>query len=129
MVDVELLSNKSVDKESLNMTRFLNRLLGLPVKLQNLVFCYFTDTLGEVIKRVKKAGKWDGGILDFGASGEHVDLVESKEFVGDAAFGTATTQLHKVSSPDGYVGMISSNENLIIESYLISDAICCFQII
>ncbi|XP_011404218.2 PREDICTED: protein strawberry notch homolog 1-like isoform X2 [Amphimedon queenslandica] len=96
MVDVELLSNKSVDKESLNMTRFLNRLLGLPVKLQNLVFCYFTDTLGEVIKRAKKAGKWDGGILDFGASGEHVDLVESKEFVGDAAFGTATTQLHKI---------------------------------
>ena len=108
MVDVELLSSigKSVDKESLNMTRFLNRLLGLPVKLQNLVFCYFTDTLGEVIKRAKKAGKWDGGILDFGASGEHVDLVESKEFVGDAAFGTATTQLHKVSTPD-YVGMIS----------------------
>lgn len=99
MADVELLScdHKTVDKESLNMTRFLNRLLGLPVNLQNLVFCYFTDTLGEIIKHAKKAGRWDGGILDFGASGENVVLVESKEFVGDAAFGTATTELHKVS--------------------------------
>ena len=80
------------------MTRFLNRLLGLPVNLQNLVFSYFTDTLGEIVKAAKKAGRWDGGILDFGASGEHVELVESKEFVGDAAFGTATTELHKVSN-------------------------------
>ena len=33
---------------------------------------------------------------DFGASGEHVEIVESEEFVGDPAFGTATTQIHKV---------------------------------
>lgn len=102
MTNVELLSydragQRTVDKESLNMSRFLNRLLGLPVDLQNLVFSYFTDTLEEVIRRAKRAGRWDGGILDFGASGEHVELVESKEYVGDAAFGTATTQLHKVS--------------------------------
>ena len=35
---------------------------------------------------------------DFGASGEHVEIVESEEFVGDPAFGTATTQIHKVCS-------------------------------
>ena len=34
---------------------------------------------------------------DFGASGEHVDIVEMEEFVGDPAFGTATTQLYTVS--------------------------------
>jgi len=58
-------------------------------------------------------GKWDNGILgmycaidlvllmvvcglDFGAAGECVELVDSKEYVGDPAFGTSTTQLHKV---------------------------------
>ncbi len=75
----------------------MNRLLGLPVELQNKVFMYFTDTLEEVVKRAKRSGRWDTGILDFGATGEEVKIVESHEFVGDPAFGTATTQLHKVS--------------------------------
>ena len=102
MTNVELLTHEptgqlSVDKESMNMSRFLNRLLGLPVVLQNQVFSYFTDTLEEVTRRAKRAGRWDGGILDIGASGEHVEVVESEEFVGDPAFGTATTQLHRVS--------------------------------
>ena len=35
-------------------------------------------------------------MLDFGAAGECVELIESKEYVGDPAFGTSTTQLHKV---------------------------------
>ena len=101
LTSVEILSHDrgsvlSVEKESLNISRFLNRLLGLPVNLQNKVFSYFTDTLEEVVKRAKRAGRWDSGIMDFGASGEQVKVVESEEFVGDPAFGTATTQLHKV---------------------------------
>ena len=36
------------------------------------------------------------GVTDFGAAGECVELIESKEYVGDPAFGTSTTQLHKV---------------------------------
>ena len=35
-------------------------------------------------------------ITDFGAGGESVEVVESQEFIGDPAFGTATTYLHKV---------------------------------
>ena len=34
--------------------------------------------------------------LDFGASGEHVEVAETQEYEGDPAFGTATTQLHRV---------------------------------
>ena len=33
---------------------------------------------------------------DFGGSGEEVEVVEVQEYVGDPAYGTATTQLHKV---------------------------------
>ena len=32
---------------------------------------------------------------DFGGSGEEVEVVEVQEYVGDPAYGTATTQLHK----------------------------------
>ena len=33
---------------------------------------------------------------DLGGSGEEVEVVEVQEYVGDPAYGTATTQLHKV---------------------------------
>lgn len=52
-----------LDKDSYNMTRFLNRILGLPVGLQNKLFNYFTDTLGALIQQAKRMGKWDNGIL------------------------------------------------------------------
>ena len=107
MTNVDLLTHErsgpslSVERESLNMSRFLNRLLGLPVDLQNSVFSYFADTLVAIIVDAKRLGRWDGGIMDFGATGEQVEVVESREFVGDPAFGTATTELHKVSSGGG----------------------------
>lgn len=102
MVGVGLLSKDhrgliTADKDSMTMSRFLNRILGLPVTLQNKLFSYFSDTLAATIQQAKRLGKWDMGILDFGASGELVEIVETLEFVGDPAFGTATTQLHKVS--------------------------------
>ena len=34
---------------------------------------------------------------DFGGGGEEVEVVEVQEYVGDPAYGTATTQLHKVT--------------------------------
>ena len=103
MTNVDLLSSErsplllTVEKESLNMSRFLNRLLGLPVELQNSVFSYFGNTLVSVVMDAKRCGRWDGGIMDFGVAGEHVEVEESREFVGDSAFGTATTELHRVS--------------------------------
>ena len=87
-----------LEKESLiTMPRFLNRLLGLPVELQNSVFSYFADTLHAIIAIAKRSGKYDGGIMDFGASGEHVTLEESQEFECDPALGPANrTELHRV---------------------------------
>lgn len=45
------------------MSRFLNRILGIPIDLQNKLFEHFCDTLDEIIAREKKAGKFDMGIL------------------------------------------------------------------
>lgn len=33
------------------MSKFLNRILGMPVELQNRLFKYFTDTLAAVMER------------------------------------------------------------------------------
>ena len=88
-----------MENESLiTMPRFLNRLLGLPVDLQNSVFSYFADTLHAIIAIAKRRGEYDGGIMDFGASGEHhVEVVKSQEFECDPALGPANyTELHKV---------------------------------
>ena len=46
-----------------NISRFLNRILGMTVSLQNNLFQYFTDTLSEIIKEAKRSGRWDEGIV------------------------------------------------------------------
>ena len=34
--------------------------------------------------------------VDFGSGGENVEVVETKEFIGDPSLGTGTTYLYKV---------------------------------
>ena len=46
-----------------NISRFLNRILGVEVNLQNTLFAYFVETLNTVIAQAKKAKAWDEGIL------------------------------------------------------------------
>ena len=45
------------------MSKFLNRLLGVRVAVQNALFRYFTDTLTAVCLQAKRNGRWDMGIL------------------------------------------------------------------
>ena len=52
-----------VEKDAANMTRFLNRILGLPTKLQNKMFAYFTETVVAIVQQAKRMGRWDSGIL------------------------------------------------------------------
>lgn len=53
----------SLDKDYNNISKFLNRILGMPVELQNRLFKYFTDTLNAIIVQAKKMGRFDLGIL------------------------------------------------------------------
>lgn len=53
----------SLDKDYNNISKFLNRILGMPVDLQNRVFKYFNDTLTTIINRERKVGRFDLGIL------------------------------------------------------------------
>lgn len=45
------------------MTKFLNRLLGLEVDVQNALFKYFSDTMEAIIRQAKRAGRYDAGII------------------------------------------------------------------
>ncbi|RZC32135.1 protein strawberry notch [Asbolus verrucosus] len=86
----------SLDKDYNNMSKFLNRILGMPVELQNRLFRYFTDTLEAIITQAKRAGRFDLGILDLGAGGEMVKRVRTVTFLRKHATGTAPTELHTV---------------------------------
>ena len=58
--------------DATNLPKFLNRLLGVPVKLQNQLFNYFADTLNMLVQQAKRMGKWDGGILGERGRGDEV---------------------------------------------------------
>jgi hypothetical protein len=47
----------TLDKGYNDMSKFLNRILGLPVNLQNMLFKYFSDTLAAIITAAKRSGR------------------------------------------------------------------------
>ena len=91
----------SLDKDYSNISKFLNRILGMPVDLQNRLFKYFTDTLHAIINQAKRTGRFDMGILDLGASGETVRRVRLYRFLRKHATGIAPTELHVVQVERG----------------------------
>ena len=57
---------------AVNVRRFLNRLLGVPVLRQNILFGLFGDTLHAVINAAKLEGSYTEGVNQLG--GQHVAL-------------------------------------------------------
>ena len=52
-----------LDKEYNNIYKFMNRILGMVVELQNAIFTFFADTLNAVIQDAKNSGQFDQGIV------------------------------------------------------------------
>lgn len=46
-----------------SLSKFLNRLLGLPVHAQNALFDYFTAIVNELVAQAKFDGTYDMGIM------------------------------------------------------------------
>merc|ERR1719225_1486734 len=85
----------TLDKGHNDMSKFLNRILGMHVNLQNLLFKYFSDTLNSIIDSAKRQGRYDQGILDVGLTAEdHVELVRTHTFLRKHATGKAKIELH-----------------------------------
>ncbi|EDO43449.1 predicted protein [Nematostella vectensis] len=56
------------EKEAGDVSRFLNRILGLSVEKQNLIFSYFSECLNATIETAKREGKYNEGVTDLTAS-------------------------------------------------------------
>jgi len=85
----------TLDKGYNEMSKFLNRILGMHVEKQNLLFKYFSDTLAAIIQQAKRSGRYDQGILDVGMTQEdHVELVKTHTFLRKHATGKAKIELH-----------------------------------
>lgn len=91
----------TLDKDYNNMSKFLNRILGIPVDLQNQFFQYFTDVLETIIQKAKKSGNFDSGIADLGANGEKVIYIKLTRFLRKHSTGLAPCELHEVQIERG----------------------------
>ena len=115
----------SADKDFTIMSKFLNRILGIPVTLQNEIFDYFTDNLKQVIEQAKKIGTWDQGILgqlmfssspnvrtsfltcpslvivDLASGEQNRKILSVEKFMLRHATGSAKTELHQVEVERG----------------------------
>ncbi|GFO35954.1 protein strawberry notch homolog 1, partial [Plakobranchus ocellatus] len=91
----------SLEKDFSSISKFLNRILGMKVTVQNALFTYFTDTLTSIILDAKRSGRWDMGIMDLGSGEERVRKIETRVFVGNTATNTAKTELTKFAVERG----------------------------
>ncbi|KAK2722406.1 hypothetical protein QYM36_002818 [Artemia franciscana] len=90
-----------LDKDHNKIVKFLNRLLGVKVHLQNAIFKFYMDTLVHVINQAKRTGRYDHGIRDLGGGGEEVKILESIWFVYTHATGRSKIVLYKVEVERG----------------------------
>uniref|UniRef100_A0A2P2I206 Protein strawberry notch n=2 Tax=Hirondellea gigas TaxID=1518452 RepID=A0A2P2I206_9CRUS len=113
-----------LDKDYNNMSKFLNRILGMPVDLQNRLFKYFTDTLAAIVTQAKKTGKYDMGILDLGMGGESCRRTKTRTWEGKHSTGKAKTAMHTVLVERGlsWEKAVEKNEQLTgeLEGFYIS---------
>lgn len=93
----------SLDKDYNSISKFLNRILGMPVELQNRLFKYFTDTLAAIIGKEKRMGRFDLGILDLGAGGENVKRIRLIRFLRKHSTGIAPIELQTVHVERGMI--------------------------
>ncbi|XP_033638096.1 protein FORGETTER 1-like [Asterias rubens] len=86
-------------KDSRDVSKFLNRILGLRVEKQNLIFNYFYECLQAVIATAKKEGKYTEGLVDISASS--VEMVCPPKTVFKEANTSTPTQLLSLSVDRG----------------------------
>lgn len=84
----------------LKVSQFLNRLLGMPVNVQMVIFDYFSQTLDGVIKEHKQNGTYDRGVIDI--TGQSiVAKLDYNRVIHKCPMSEAETQLRLVSSDSG----------------------------
>lgn len=108
MVSVGLLEyNKyldtyTLDKDYTQINRFLNRLLGMKVEVQNCLFDYFIEIMDTYIRFAKRSGEYDQGIMVLSSNNGRVRRLEHTEFKYKHSESVTTIiELHKVAVERG----------------------------
>uniref|UniRef100_A0A673JT66 Protein strawberry notch homolog 2 n=1 Tax=Sinocyclocheilus rhinocerous TaxID=307959 RepID=A0A673JT66_9TELE len=84
-----------------NITKFLNRILGLEVHKQNSLFQYFTDNFDYLIEKDKKEGKYDMGILDLAPGNDQIYEETQEKFLTAGNPQDGQVILYKISVDRG----------------------------
>ncbi|XP_051980139.1 protein strawberry notch homolog 2 [Xyrauchen texanus] len=105
MKDVGMLCSQSrlgfnIEKDC-NITKFLNRILGLEVHKQNSLFQYFTDNFDYLIEKDKKEGKYDMGILDLAPGNDQIYEETHEKFLTAGNPQDGQVILYKISVDRG----------------------------
>ncbi|XP_077082520.1 strawberry notch homolog 2b isoform X1 [Siphateles boraxobius] len=105
MVDVGMLCSQSRlginTEKDCNITKFLNRILGLEVHKQNSLFQYFTDNFDYLIEKDKKEGKYDMGILDLAPGNDQIYEETQEKFLTAGNPQDGQVILYKISVDRG----------------------------
>jgi len=86
--------------KTLKISTFLNRLLGMPINAQKVVFDYFTQTFEGVIKQLKQSGKYDTGVTNIKGQSITADP-ELNTVVHTCEMSGAETNVRLVQSDNG----------------------------
>ena len=76
---------KLVEKGRLKISKFLNRLLGLRMVEQDLLFNFFADMLDATVSKLKSEGKYDKGIVSL--TGRSISAVDVENVHTDPSSG------------------------------------------
>uniref|UniRef100_A0AC34R1C4 Uncharacterized protein n=1 Tax=Panagrolaimus sp. JU765 TaxID=591449 RepID=A0AC34R1C4_9BILA len=86
----------TIDRDNSSINKFLNRLLLMPVDVQNSIFDYFMQLFDFMIKRAKAEGTYDTGTMGLGTPTDVVTRAETKVYHG-SQYGTPfEVLLHKI---------------------------------
>ena len=108
MVNVSLLNyNKctqtySTEKDSVEINKFLNRLLGMQVNVQNALFDYFSQTMDAYIRHAKRLGTYDSGIMNLTSNVGKMEILDHREFASKNRNGIdSKTEIRRIAVERG----------------------------
>lgn len=93
-------SGRIVDSDMHDVGRFLNRLLGLPPEIQNVLFELFVSILDLLIQNARLEGQFDSGIVDMKAN--TIELQGTPKSVHVDHLSGATTVLFTFTLDRGF---------------------------
>lgn len=85
-----------IDPGCVNVTTFLNRILGCRIEMQNALFKFFINKLNSLILQSRRNGHFDLGIVDLDVHGGRVSITKQMNFLNKSRSSRASTELNTV---------------------------------